>query len=97
MFLLQKGLLMTILYCYLLLINALGFIFMLLDKQRAVKNMWRIPERILLLIAFLGGSVGSLMGMRLIHHKTNKPLFSIGIPILCCLHILMLVLIHAKI
>ncbi len=87
---------MTILYCYLLLINALGFIFMLLDKQRAVKNMWRIPERILLLIPILGGSVGSLMGMRLIHHKVNKPLFSIVVPLLCCLHILMLVLLHSK-
>jgi uncharacterized membrane protein YsdA (DUF1294 family) len=87
---------MTILYCYLLLINALGIVFMLLDKRRAVKNMWRIPEKVLLLIVILGGSIGSLMGMRVIHHKTNKPLFSVGIPLMCCLHILMLVLIHSR-
>ena len=48
---------------YLLLINALGFLFMYADKQKARKKQWRIPEATLMTIAALGGSVGSLLGM----------------------------------
>ncbi len=65
---------------YLLLINAAGFLVMLIDKYKAKKNKWRIPERTLMLIALLGGSIGSILGMYTVRHKTQHPKFTIGIP-----------------
>lgn len=67
---------------YLLTINAVGFVIMLADKRKAQKNQWRIPEATLITVALLGGSVGSLAGMRLFRHKTRKPKFYIGIPLI---------------
>lgn len=67
---------------YLSLINALAFLLMLADKQRAKKHRWRIPEAVLLGAAALGGSVGALFGMWLFHHKTRKAKFFISIPLL---------------
>ena len=70
---------------YLLLINATGFILMLLDKQRARKKRWRIPERTLKTSALLGGSLGCLIGMYTARHKTRHPKFTIGIPLILLL------------
>ena len=67
---------------YLLTINAVGIVIMLADKRKAQKNQWRIPEATLITVALLGGSVGSLAGMRLFRHKTRKPKFYIGIPLI---------------
>lgn len=67
---------------YLLIMNAAGFLFMHIDKRRAVQGEYRIPERVLLAIAFLGGSVGSYAGMYVFRHKTRKPRFSVGIPLM---------------
>ena len=78
---------MEILLGYLIVINALGFLFMLIDKQKAKKNLWRIPEAHLMWTAALGGSVGSLIGMYLFRHKTKHPKFTIGIPMLLVLQI----------
>lgn len=72
---------------YLLLINAAGLAIMCLDKLFAKKGAWRVPERTLLLIAFLGGSLGSLLGMLLAHHKTRKPKFYILVPLFLTLQI----------
>lgn len=72
---------------YLLLFNAAGFLLMHVDKQRARKKAWRISEFTLMAVAALGGSVGSLMGMYVFHHKTRKPKFFIGIPFFLILHI----------
>lgn len=72
---------------YLILINALGFSLMLTDKQRAKKRLWRIPERTLMAVAALGGSLGSLAGMYLARHKTRRPKFTVGIPLLLFLQI----------
>lgn len=66
----------------LLLINAAGLLVMLADKKKARKNLWRIPEATLLTIAALGGSIGILAGMYLFHHKTRKPKFFIGVPLI---------------
>lgn len=65
---------------YLLIINALGFLLMLIDKQKAKKKKWRIPEATLMGIAALGGSIGSLFGMYTFRHKTLHKKFTIGIP-----------------
>ena len=74
---------------YLFLINALGFCFMLSDKIKARKNKWRIPEATLMTIAMIGGSLGVMMGMRLFRHKTLHPKFSIGVPVILVLQIVM--------
>lgn len=74
---------------YLLLINAAGFLLMLIDKQKARKNRWRIPEATLMTAAALGGSIGSLIGMYTIRHKTRHLKFTVGIPVILVLQIIM--------
>lgn len=81
---------------YLLLINALGFLLMLIDKEKAKKNRWRIPEATLFIVAILGGSLGSLAGMRLMHHKTRKQRFSLGMPIILAIQAVMMVLVFCN-
>ena len=71
---------MKFLYLYLLIINALGFLLMLVDKYKARNGLWRIPEATLMGVAALGGSIGSLIGMYLVRHKTQHPKFTVGIP-----------------
>lgn len=73
---------MKLLLYYLLLINAAGLALMLVDKWKAKKNRWRVRESTLLLIAALGGSVGSLLGMYLFRHKTLHLKFTLGIPLI---------------
>lgn len=83
---------MKLLFGYLLLINAVGFALMCLDKHYAKKKMWRIPEAALMCAAALGGSLGSLAGMYLVRHKTKHKKFTVGIPILLALQIILLCL-----
>ena len=64
---------------------------MLLDKLKAKKNAWRIPERTLLMIAILGGSVGSLLGMYLVRHKTKHPKFTIGVPLILAVQVVLII------
>ena len=71
---------MLILYFF--TINALGFLLMLVDKHKARKNRWRIPEATLMGVAALGGSIGSLIGMYTVRHKTKHPKFTVGIPLI---------------
>ena len=78
---------------YLLIINALGFILMLLDKWKAKKNLWRIPEAVLFLAAILGGSIGCLAGMHIARHKTKHFHFILGIPLILAVQIVACVLI----
>lgn len=78
----------TLLCLYLLIINALGLLIMLADKEKAKKHLWRIPESTLLTVAALGGSIGCYAGMRLFHHKTRKPKFYIGIPVIFAVQVL---------
>ena len=71
---------MKYLYYYLIIINAVAFLLMLADKQKARKHRWRIPEATLMGCAALGGSIGALAGMYLFRHKTKHPKFALGIP-----------------
>ena len=71
---------MRLLILYLLIMNAAGAVSMLMDKRKAKKILWRIPEATLLGIAALGGSVGSLIGMYAFRHKTRHIKFTLGIP-----------------
>lgn len=84
-----------LLIAYLLLINALGFGLMLLDKWKAKKNRWRIRESTLMLVAALGGSVGSLAGMYLFRHKTRHLKFTLGIPLILAAQCIAAVLVMA--
>ena len=69
------------------LINFAAFLTFWSDKCRARKNRWRIPERTLLLLAGIGGSVGALLGMLLFRHKTKHAKFFIGIPFILLVHL----------
>lgn len=86
-----------ILSVYLIVINAFSFVLMLADKQRAKKNLWRIPEATLLCAAVLGGSLGALMGMRIFRHKTLKMKFYLGVPILLVLQLMLGIAIYVLI
>lgn len=85
---------MKFLLLYLCIINALSFLLMLIDKQKAKKNRWRIRERTLLGISALGGSLGGLLGMYLLRHKTLHKRFSIGIPLMLLAHLIILYLLR---
>lgn len=75
---------------YLLIVNALGFALMLADKYKAKNNLWRIPEATLMGVALIGGSVGSLIGMYTVRHKTKHPKFTVGIPAILVAQIVLL-------
>ena len=78
---------MKYLLLYLLIINAVGFILMLADKQKAKRGAWRIPEATLMGVAAIGGSIGSLAGMYTFRHKTKHIKFTLGIPVILALQI----------
>ena len=86
---------MKLLLYYLLIINAAGFLLMLVDKWKAKKNRWRIRESTLLIVAALGGSVGSLAGMYLFRHKTLHLKFTVGIPLILAAQCFIVVLVMA--
>lgn len=82
---------------YLVTINALGFLIMLADKEKAKKRLWRVPEATPLTVAALGGSIGCLAGMKVFHHKTRKPKFYIGIPVILALQLILGVIVFLSI
>ena len=77
---------------YLILVNLTGFIQMLADKQRAKKGAWRIPEKMLFLVAIIGGSIGSILGMYTFRHKTKHMSFVIGMPLILILQIVLAIM-----
>lgn len=85
-----------IILIYLLLINIGGFLSMYIDKRRAVKKKWRIPEKTLFLIAIIGGSIGSILGMHLFRHKTKHWYFLYGMPCILILQIIAALLLSGK-
>lgn len=82
------------LVCYLLAINAVTFIVYGIDKYKAKKAKWRIPEATLLLLAVLGGSVGAWVGMKVWHHKTMHKKFKYGIPAILLIQIAQMAYLH---
>ena len=81
---------MELLIPYLVIMNAASFLLMLSDKQRAKRKLWRIPEATLLAVAALGGSLGALVGMETLRHKTNHYKFVITIPLFMVVHLFLL-------
>ena len=78
---------MTALYLALAAVNLLDFVLMGVDKAKARRGAWRIPESTLLLFAILGGSVGAVCGMCAFHHKTQHWYFKYGLPAILFAHI----------
>ena len=72
---------------YLLGINIITFILYGVDKYKAQKNKWRIPEKTLILFAVFGGSIGALLGIKVFHHKTLHKKFKYGVPAILILQI----------
>ena len=70
---------------------------MLVDKRKAIKNRWRIPERTLILSALFGGSIGALLGMYTFPHKTKHLKFTLGIPAILIAQISLAIWIFQKI
>lgn len=88
----------TLLVIYFFIINIVGFAVMGIDKKRAIKQNWRIPEATLFLVALIGGSLGSTIGMRFFHHKTRHWYFVYGMPAILILQVIIfLVLFYAPI
>lgn len=81
---------MQYLVIIIMVMNLITFFIYGEDKRRAQKGRWRIPEKTLLLLALLGGGAGALLGMHMFHHKTQKPLFRIGVPCILILQAIVL-------
>lgn len=77
---------------YLICINVFTFFMMWLDKKKAKKGKWRIPENTLLLLVLLGGGIGGIAGMYTFRHKTQKAKFVIGFPAILICEILLIVM-----
>lgn len=73
---------MQLLFYYLIIINAIGMSVMYIDKQKAIKGEYRIPEATLWKIAFVGGAIGTTLGMKIHRHKTKHNNFKYGFPTL---------------
>lgn len=70
----------------LLAVNLAAFLVFGVDKRRAKRGAWRVPERTLFLLALLGGSLGAVCGMRFFHHKTRHWYFRWGLPAILLAH-----------
>lgn len=76
---------------YFIIINLIGFFIMWLDKRKAQKGAWRIPEKTLFIITALGGGIGTTAGMYKFRHKTQKIAFVIGFPFITILEIITII------
>lgn len=81
-----------VLLLYLTVINLIGFGSMGLDKRKAIRHAYRIPEASLFLIACIGGSLGSFLGMYTFRHKTRHWYFVVGMPVILIAQIILLVM-----
>lgn len=61
------------------------------DKRCAIKDKWRVPEKVLIGLAFLGGSVGAYLGMTVFRHKTKHAKFTVLVPLFLLIHIVLVV------
>ncbi len=87
---------MKILLIYLAVMNLAGLAAMGSDKRKAIEGDWRIPEKTLFLLSILGGSLGTLLGMYLFHHKTRHWYFVVGMPLIFLIHLLLIWLIFIR-
>lgn len=81
---------------YLIVINLVGFFSMGVDKKKAKSNEWRIKERTLFFIAAIGGSGGSVLGMKVFRHKTKHTAFVMGMPLILMVQIILIIFLFNK-
>ena len=77
----------TVILLYLMIMNIAGFTLMGADKRKAIRGAWRISEASLFLVALIGGSIGSILGMKTFRHKTKHWYFKYGMPAILILQI----------
>ncbi len=75
----------NVLFIYLLIINVVTFFVYLLDKHNAKKKLYRVSEKNLIVLALVGGSVGALLAMYILRHKTKHLFFTLSVPIILLL------------
>lgn len=75
---------------YLIIINIISFLTMFVDKNRAKNNEWRIKEHTLFSLSFIGGALGSLLGMYTFRHKTKHIKFTLGIPLILIIQVFLI-------
>ncbi|MFI3209137.1 MAG: DUF1294 domain-containing protein [Eubacteriales bacterium] len=75
---------------YLVIVNVIAFAMYGIDKRKAIKHQYRIPEKQLILIAVLGGSVGAYVGMKTFRHKTKHVKFTLGVPAILIAQVLII-------
>ena len=80
--------------CYLFIVNILGFAMMGIDKKKAKKRAFRIPEASLFIIAFIGGSIGSIAGMYFFKHKTRHWYFVYSMPAILILQVILAIALY---
>lgn len=76
---------------YLLVVNIIGFFAMGLDKWKAKRGSWRIPENTLFMFTILGGGIGTIAGIYAFRHKTQKKKFTIGMPVIFILEVILII------
>lgn len=81
----------TLLLSYFIIVNLIGFALMGIDKYKAKKRSFRIPEATLFIVATIGGSIGSILGMYTFRHKTRHRSFVYGMPLILVIQIILLV------
>ena len=81
----------TYIVSYLIIINLIGFVIMGIDKLKAKKRAWRIPESTLFVVALIGGSLGTTAGMHIFRHKTRHWYFLYGMPAILVIQIAIVV------
>lgn len=81
---------------YLIAVNFIAFAAMGIDKWKATRNAWRIPEQTLLSLVALGGGIGGIAGMYVFHHKTKKPRFYIGFPVILIIEVTLVIYLLVK-
>ena len=84
---------LIILIGYLVIMNIAGFTIMGIDKWKARKHAWRIPEATLFIVAVAGGSIGSILGMYTFRHKTRHWYFVYGMPFILILQVALVVIV----
>ena len=89
--------LVVILLIYLAAVNIAGFIIMGVDKSKAIKGRWRIPEKTFFIVSLAGGSAGSLVGMYVFHHKTRHWYFVVFIPLILAVQLVLALLLVTRV
>ena len=82
---------------YYIAINLIGFVIMGVDKRKAIRNAYRIPEATLFCVALLGGALGTTLGMRIFRHKTKHWYFVVGMPLIFFVQLALIVVVGTKI